>query len=82
MSIYVLAVLVQIRMCRSAFYDLYDDYYYPADDYAIKEYCVDDYPFRCLSTAPELHFRSWSDDGFLNITVPFKPRPVLQTHGK
>lgn len=73
-------------MCHSDFYDIYDDYYYPADDYAIERFCVDDYPFRCLPekslTAPELSFRSWSDDGFLNITIPFKPRPVLQTHGK
>ncbi|XP_045111516.1 uncharacterized protein LOC123504770 isoform X5 [Portunus trituberculatus] len=75
----------QIRVCQSVFYDLFYNYDYVADDYNIETYCLEDYPIRCLPdqlpNPPELSFRTWSEDGVLNITVPNKPRPVLQTHG-
>ncbi|XP_045111515.1 uncharacterized protein LOC123504770 isoform X4 [Portunus trituberculatus] len=76
----------QIRVCQSVFYDLFYNYDYVADDYNIETYCLEDYPIRCLPdqlpNPPELSFRTWSEDGVLNITVPNKPRPVLQTHGQ
>ncbi|XP_050688209.1 uncharacterized protein LOC126981314 isoform X3 [Eriocheir sinensis] len=77
---------VEVRVCRSAFYDTYDDDYYHADDDAVQSSCVDDYPYRCITNrevlaASILRYRTWSESGYLNITIPVKPRPVLQAFG-
>lgn len=73
-------------MCQSAFYDTYDDYYY-ADADAVQSSCVDDYPYRCMTNREALAssilgYRTWNESGYLNITIPAKPRPVLQAFGE
>lgn len=73
-------------MCQGYFYDTYDDYNEPEED-AIHSSCVDDNPYRCMTDreadAPSiLAFRTWNENGYINITIPVKPRPVLQAHGE